>query len=331
MEASLRAFMEGIIDYAGMFPPSKLSLDEAIRNYARYRKGDDAWMLSRFIILGTKLKQLSAYEDLLSEGEPFDFSVIGQSADTVQAFTPAIKETAEQILAFHDALDSEVSTGAMEVKLPLECVISSHDELLSKALQAITDPLATDDRLPKQVYCEAQLTENYRAEIPPVMQAIAEHNANTDSGVQLAFKLRCGGVKAELFPSLEEVAFVLQHAREANIAMKCTAGLHHPIRHYADSVKTKMHGFFNVFGAGFLGYAYDLKEEGLVDILRDEDPSDFRFDGTAFSWEDLSIDDDQIKELRQVALHSYGSCSFDEPREDLEHLRLLHVSSQKDS
>ena len=37
MSPSLRALLTGIVDYAGLFPPAQLSLDEAIRNYARYR------------------------------------------------------------------------------------------------------------------------------------------------------------------------------------------------------------------------------------------------------------------------------------------------------
>ena len=45
MNASLRALLTGVVDYAGLFPPARLPLDEAIRNYARYRQGSDAWML----------------------------------------------------------------------------------------------------------------------------------------------------------------------------------------------------------------------------------------------------------------------------------------------
>ena len=37
MRGSLRALLTGIIDYAGLFPPARLPLDQAVRNYGRYR------------------------------------------------------------------------------------------------------------------------------------------------------------------------------------------------------------------------------------------------------------------------------------------------------
>lgn len=48
--ASLRALLEGLIDYAGLFPPAALSMQDAVRNYARYREGEFAWALGRFVV-----------------------------------------------------------------------------------------------------------------------------------------------------------------------------------------------------------------------------------------------------------------------------------------
>src|SRR5579884_3221701 len=45
-----RALLTGIVDYAGTFPPAGLSLEDAARNYARYRTGPDSWMLGRFVL-----------------------------------------------------------------------------------------------------------------------------------------------------------------------------------------------------------------------------------------------------------------------------------------
>jgi len=50
MTRSLRVLLEHLIDYAGLFPPAALSMDEALRNYARYRDGEYAWALGRFIV-----------------------------------------------------------------------------------------------------------------------------------------------------------------------------------------------------------------------------------------------------------------------------------------
>jgi hypothetical protein len=95
------------------------------------------------------------------------------------------------------------------------------------------------------------------------------------------------------------------------------------VRHYAESVQTKMHGFFNVFGGAMLGYAHDLNDEELEAILMEEDAEQFSFNDDSFSWKNYSISTADIKTLRQTALLSYGSCSFDEPREDLKKLGLF--------
>lgn len=50
MKQSLRVLLEGLIDYAGLFPPAGLSMDEAVRNYARYREEPHAWALGKFIV-----------------------------------------------------------------------------------------------------------------------------------------------------------------------------------------------------------------------------------------------------------------------------------------
>jgi hypothetical protein len=47
---SLRTLLEGLVDYAGLFPPAALSMEDAVRNYARYSESEHAWMLGRFVV-----------------------------------------------------------------------------------------------------------------------------------------------------------------------------------------------------------------------------------------------------------------------------------------
>src|SRR5688500_1293567 len=47
---SLRALLDGLIDYAGLFPPATLDMQAAVARYARYRAGERAWMLGRFVV-----------------------------------------------------------------------------------------------------------------------------------------------------------------------------------------------------------------------------------------------------------------------------------------
>jgi hypothetical protein len=136
-------------------------------------------------------------------------------------------------------------------------------------------------------------------------------------------KLRCGGLEPSAFPSPEQVAFVITACRDALVPLKFTAGLHHPLRHYDEGVKTKMHGFLNVFGAGVLAHRHRLDEEQVRAIIADEDPTHFVFDDDCFRWKDYAATVGEIRLARQLAVTSFGSCSFDEPRDDLRTLGLL--------
>ncbi len=40
--ASLRVFLERIIDYAGLFPPASLDMTTSVNNYSRYLKSSAA-------------------------------------------------------------------------------------------------------------------------------------------------------------------------------------------------------------------------------------------------------------------------------------------------
>ena len=47
---SIRLLMAGAVDYAGLFPPSSVSMSEAVLNYATYRNSNYRWMLGRFVL-----------------------------------------------------------------------------------------------------------------------------------------------------------------------------------------------------------------------------------------------------------------------------------------
>ncbi len=326
MKASLKAFLKGIIDYAGLFPPADLSLDTSIQKYSKHRKSDDAWMLSRFIIPASRLSELEPYrESLFGEGEPFAFSVLGKGTETVSEYYDHLAEVSREIGQFHEAQGDRVTTDSLEIKLPREAVFANDAELLSEIYEKTAEQFEGSSVLPSEIFVEGVFDSNWKKEIGLILEMLNEHETSSgDSAVKLRYKLRCGGVEAHMFPSVEQVAFTLTKAREQNIAVKCTAGLHHPIRHYADSVQTKMHGFFNVFGGAMLSYAHDFTAEQLEEVLTEEDPEHFTFTDSGFMWKDLEVASEEIAELREVALISFGSCSFDEPREDLRNLGLMN-------
>jgi hypothetical protein len=105
--------------------------------------------------------------------------------------------------------------------------------------------------------------------------------------------------------------------------MKCTAGLHHPVRHYNEEVSAIMHGFLNVFAAGILAYTNNLDESELLEVLNDEDPYEFVFTEAGLVWNEIEVSNAEIKGSRDSFMLSYGSCSFDEPIEDLKTMELF--------
>lgn len=327
MKKSLKAFMSGLIDYAGLFPPADLELDPAIRNYAGYRKGSDAWMLSRFILPASMLARLEPYgEEFFKKDAPFDFSVLGKETDTIADFVAELEQVTEVCRQFHKHHKHLVTTDILEVKLPKEAALCGDTDLILAVLDASAEQLAKSDTSPSHVFYEGFFEESWKKDIDVLTQALALHNeekAGQANYTYAGFKIRCGGIEASMFPGTEQLSYALNCARRQNVALKGTAGLHHPVRHYNDSVQTKMHGFFNVFGGALLAYANDLNDEELAEILCEEDPEQFVFTDGTFTWKEFSITAEEIRELREVALISFGSCSFDEPREDLQKLKLL--------
>ena len=162
-------------------------------------------------------------------------------------------------------------------------------------------------------------------EAPPeraeeTIELIAGHNSRGE--MTFGYKLRTGGVSADAFPTSAQIARALVTAATHQVPIKFTAGLHHPIRQFRDEVNTKMHGFLNVLGAAVLAAEHRWDSGQAATMLEDEDPHSFTFTDDFFAWRDWKIDTGRLQDRRKV-VKSFGSCSFDEPRDDLRALNLL--------
>ena len=62
-EHAVRVLLEGIVDYAGLYPPSSLDMSAAVRNFAHYRGGGTGWMLGRFVCPVRSLDEFSLAAD----------------------------------------------------------------------------------------------------------------------------------------------------------------------------------------------------------------------------------------------------------------------------
>lgn len=329
MKRSFHAFMKGIIDYAGLFPPADLSLENAIVSYETHRRSYEAWMLSRFIIPVSRLRDLSPYGDsLFLREKPWKFSVLGRRTETMAEFSSHLSEAVDEMRTLYANYSEGVTTDFFEIALPREVVFADDRSLIIEACKKTEEQFQDDQRLPAVVFLEADFEESWQKNVHNILEGLEEYNSQSKEGpIRVGFKLRCGGVAKEMFPTVEQIGYVIKKAKECNIQLKATAGLHHPVRHYSEEVQTKMHGFFNVFGAAMLNAKHTLSPKKLEQILSDEDADHFEFINAEFRWQDSSLSVEEIEQFRSEIITSFGSCSFTEPLDDLQNLKLLKKSS----
>ncbi len=300
--ASLRALLAGSIDYAGLFPPATLELELALRNHAEYMRGTESWMLGAFVLPVKKFAE--AAPNFSSFGNnPLCISALGPKTSNAKPFIEALTKAADTIRKFQAKYETSIKIAQIEMELPANAGASLAET--NKALAGLEVP----------IFWEASIDDAERT-----IEFIAERR-RTGAG-RFGFKLRTGGVVASAFPSSVQIARTLVAATHNQVPIKFTAGLHHPVRKFHPSVQTKMHGFLNVLGAGVLAAEHRWNQQQTAAMLEDEDSTSFVFDDAAFSWREWTVTTERIQAHRNF-ITSFGSCSVDEPRDDLRALNLL--------
>ena len=314
--AGARAFLSGLIDYAGLFPPAALPLGAALAEYSRHRAGPDAWMLGRFIAPATRLEALAAAlaaDPALGGREPWHLAVlVGGGADLAAALA-AVPAQAEAVAACEQAGVRGVSVEGLEAPLPPS----------PGAATRLAEALAEEGLGSRDLYLEVPAVAAPEGALQDIRAA-----ARRLAGPQAAFprigvKLRCGGLAPEAFPEPGRIAAVLAGCAREGLPLKFTAGLHHPVRQRVASPPVMMHGFLNVIGAALLARAGLADEPRLEACLRETEAAAFALDGDGFAWRDLRLPLPDLVAAREVGVAGFGSCSFDEPRQDLAALGLL--------
>ena len=67
--STLHALVAGVVDYAGLFPPAALDMEEAVAGFAAYRTSPDAWMLGRFVV---PVARIDRWVDAVNGYDPRD-------------------------------------------------------------------------------------------------------------------------------------------------------------------------------------------------------------------------------------------------------------------
>jgi hypothetical protein len=301
--ASLRTLLAQSVDYAGMFPPCSLGLEPALRNQAEYVHSPDTWMLGAFVL---STQQFDATRQLLSEFDaqhPLRVAALGPKTASVDAFLEAVDDADAAIRSLSRHNVDLISISHLEMFLPDDADVAA----LEEARSMLGD-------LP--VFWEAPPDRAEQA-----IALLAEFNSDADSAT-FGYKLRTGGVTADAFPTSMQIAKALVTPATHQLPIKFTAGLHHPLRQYREEVQTKMHGFLNVLGAAVLAAEHRWDTNQTAMMLEDENVDSFSFTDDSFAWRDWRIDTKRLQYRRKFVV-SFGSCSFDEPRNDLRGLGFL--------
>lgn len=269
------ALLDALIDDAGLFPPTALPMDRAVERHRADAAAGEAMHTHRFLVPASRLGELRS---LLRDGEVFALGLIAdQGAETLAA-------ACAQILA-----DPRLRLALLEV--PLKAF--GEDEHI--ALDAVS---ATLQDVPSEVPLYAEPVVQARPE--PLLTALAVHAGTRPLGA----KLRCGGVRAELFPSVEQVAAFVCACVAAGVPFKATAGLHEAVRHTAPETGFTHHGYLNLLLA--TATAADGGDEAAVRAVLEIE------DGGELARHADTLTGEQAVAARH-ALVSYGSCSTARP------------------
>ncbi|MHC5114842.1 MAG: hypothetical protein ACYTGP_10495 [Planctomycetota bacterium] len=292
---ALTALISNLIDYAGLFPPASLDMAATVANYADYVADDDAWMLERLIVPVAKLDEFESAADGSLPGEDDD-------PWPISALTAAdrLDDDLARIAAFNER-HADPRAGRAVI-----------DTIELRAAEAgVID--AALDVIPEEVFPFFEIPVD--ADPRGLLAALVGGDAGA--------KVRTGGVTPDLYPPPADVARFIAGCASADVPFKATAGLHHPLRHRNETVGAMELGFLNVFVAAALALHQDLATDEIVAVLEESSIDAFAFGERGLRWRDRELGVEEIDDARLTFAVSFGSCSFDEPREDLRGLGLL--------
>jgi hypothetical protein len=275
----------GLFDDASLFPPASLPMAEAVAGHLRHKAAWYGQMSGPFVCADTRIAQLTVA--LTAAGVPeLDLAlVLPGGAASLDAAVDAV------------AADPRLRLRAIEVPADR----ASGDEPIA-AVAALTAALDRTPLAGASAFLEipaSQLTAE-------AITVVGEH--------RYLVKLRTGGVTGDAFPDVPTLARCLAALAEERLAFKCTAGLHHAIRHRAADTGFEHHGFLNVLLA--VAAALDGAPAGdVAPILADQD-------GGRVAAGVRELGPDTAADVRAL-FTSFGTCSTDEPITDLVTLGLV--------
>lgn len=304
-----------LFDYAGMYPPAKLPLDEALKELSEF-----STTLRRPQIQGASLVvdwnhlgELTA--DFLSDfklSERFiSLALLGSPVeDDFEQYLDEIR-TAVQFNVRQVTNRGNLSIVSFEVKAPpLRALL----KYLKGVLPQLDGLIRTANfRLFFESNEIARVSDLERLE---TLDLIAELN-RVLGGEILGIKVRGGGEQPITNP---EIGRVLRALSKIPVPLKVTAGLHHPL---IESDRYGNHlGFLNILTALYLARENGsdrFPDEAMTKCLGTESTQPYNFE-RGLQWGSYTIPVDRLRILKSELFFRVGSCSLAEPDADLARL-----------
>ena len=229
--------LEGIIDYAGLFPPANLDMQSHVNNWVAYGQSVDSWMLARLIIPASRLDEFKRAAESMLPGvdeELWQLSVLLPQVSSDQ-FESAVQATIdfnmEECGAVANVVEFKANT-TTEIDRALSCL---HDDLFP--------------------FIELPIDEDPRGLIASL------------SGTISGAKVRTGGITKDLYPTSADLARFIHSCAVAGQTFKATAGMHHPTQHQNQTVGSLEFGFLSVLQATAAASIGNANVEEVEEIL----------------------------------------------------------------
>jgi len=277
---SLPAAWSGLVDDAAVFPPGDAALPDAVAAYASRRDEWYADLVGPLVVTDTQLPDVPV--DL-----PVSVVLTG-GAGAVAGVASLAAKRGHHLVA-------------------LEAAVRDLDDLAGnvRRLHAAVDAARAEGGLgDAQLYVELPQSQ-------PTAPWLAAADAVAEAGAH--FKFRTGGPEAHLFPDAATLATWIDAALDRESSYKCTAGLHHALRHRDHETGFEHHGFLNVLLATRRAFDGGTVAE-VAEVLDDHYANDLVA---------LARTSDLAGARRWFT--SYGSCSVTDPLDDLLGLGLVEA------
>lgn len=266
----------GLVDDAAIFPPGDAPLDVAVAAYDDRAGEPWAALVASLVCRDTDLPTLDGQR-------PLSVVVTGGAG----AIAGPLGLATRRGLRIH----------------ALEVALRDPDDLPGNARRVITalDAARAEGVLTDDVGVFVELPQT-----PPSAGWLRA--ADEVATAELRLKFRTGGVEADLHPTATTLAAWIDAALDRETPFKCTAGLHHAVRH-TSAEGFEQHGFLNVLLATHRAFE-GATPDTVVETLEERVPAPL-------------VDDPAALAAGRRWVTSFGSCSVSDPRDDLTALGLL--------